>query len=166
MADPNLSFWEFSLAVYSRSGVPDACLELQDKHGADVNVVLFMLWVADRGRRLSAEDIVGMVNLTADWQSEVVRPLRLARRFLKMPATEWQLQETAALRARIKTNELEAERLQQRVMANFFYAHSMGQPDEFNAAALTNLQTYATSLGVVFPKQIVSLLMKVARHEI
>lgn len=55
--------------------------ELQDKHGADVNIVLFMLWVADQGRRLSADDIGRITNLIADWQNELVRPLRLARRF-------------------------------------------------------------------------------------
>src|SRR5262249_1547403 len=146
MADPNVSFWEFSLAVYSKSGVPDACLELQDKHGADVNIVLFMLWVADQERHLSADDVGSIINLTADWQREVVRPLRLTRRFLKAPAPEWQLLETATLRTRIKADELEAERLQQSVMANFFHAHSMGQADEFEVSALANLAAYASSL--------------------
>ncbi|MEH2512816.1 uncharacterized protein (TIGR02444 family) [Nitrobacteraceae bacterium AZCC 1564] len=162
---PSASFWEFSLTVYSKSGVPDACLELQDQHGADVNIVLFILWVADQGRRLSAQDISKITSLVADWQNEVVRPLRLARRFLKVPAAEWQLQETAALRERIKADELEAERLQQSAMASFFHGHAMGQPDESNMAALANLQTYATSLGVVFPEPVISLLMKAARNE-
>ncbi len=164
MAAPNTSFWDFSLAVYSKSGVPDACLELQDKHGADVNIVLFMLWVADQGRCLSVEDIGKLTDLIAGWQNEVVRPLRVARRFLKAPAEEWQLQETAALRARIKADELEAERLQQSVMTNFFHSQSLGQADESHSAALTNLKTYAASLGVVFPEHIVSLLMKSARR--
>lgn len=85
---------------------------------------------------------------------------------MKAPASEWQLQETAALRARIKADELEAERLQQSVMANFFHSHSMGQADEVDAAAIANLEAYAASLNTVFPKQIVSLLMKAARHEV
>lgn len=164
MAAP--SFWEFSLSVYSKPGVPEACLELQDKHGADVNIVLFMLWVADQRRRLSAEDIGKVAKLIAGWQNEVVTPLRVARRFLKTPAAAWQLEETAALRARIKADELEAERLQQSVMANFFHAHSIGQADESNGAALANLKIYATSLDVVFPELIVSMLMKAARREI
>lgn len=162
MSSPSASFWEFSLAVYSKPSVPEACLELQDKFGADVNIALFMLWVADQGRRLSAEDIGRVNNLIAGWQNDVVRPLRVARRFLKAPAAEWQLEETAALRARIKADELEAERLQQYAMANFFHAHSMGQADDANAAGPSNLQTYAASLGVVFPEYIMSLLMKAA----
>lgn len=165
MAAPHTSFWDFSLAVYSKPGVPDACLELQDKQRADVNIVLFVLWVADQGRRLSAEDITKIAGLIAGWQNEVVRPLRVARRFLKAPAAEWQLPETADLRARIKAEELEAERLQQSVMTNFFRSQLLGQADESDSAALANLEAYAASLGVIFPEHIVSLLMKSARHE-
>lgn len=166
MVKQSASFWEFSLAVYSKAGVPDACLELQDKHRADVNIVLFMLWVAEQGRRLDAEDIAKLTGLIAEWQNDVVRPLRFARRFLKTPALEWQLPETAALRARIKADELEAERLQQSVMESFFHGHSMGEADDPNVAALANLKIYAASLGVVFPERIVSVLMKAARLDI
>lgn len=164
MAHPRASFWEFSLSVYSKPEVPEACLELQDKFSADVNVVLFMLWVADQGRRLDAQDVVRIFRLVTDWQNEVVRPLRLARRVLKSPAAEWQLEEAAALRQRIKADELEAERIQQTVMANFFHGDTIGQPDEFHVAAQSNVRTYAASLGVVFPDEIVSLLIKSARH--
>jgi uncharacterized protein (TIGR02444 family) len=164
MARPRSSFWEFSLAVYSKPEVPEACLELQDKFSADVNVLLFMLWAADQGRRLDAQDISKVAGLVTDWQNEVVRPLRLTRRFLKSPAAAWQLEEVTALRQRIKANELEAERVQQTVMANFFYGDTIGQPDEFDPAVQFNIKTYAALLGVVFPDETVSLLMKSARH--
>jgi uncharacterized protein (TIGR02444 family) len=164
MARPRPSFWEFSLAVYSKPEVPEACLELQDKFSADVNIVLFVLWAADQGRRLDTQEIARVATLVTDWQNEVVRPLRFARRFLKSPVSEWQLEETAGLRQRIKADELEAERVQQTVMANFFDSDTIGQPDEFNAAAQSNIKTYAASLGVVFPEQIVLLLMKSARR--
>jgi uncharacterized protein (TIGR02444 family) len=164
MVRPRSSFWEFSLAVYSKPEVPEACLELQDKFSADVNIVLFVLWAADQGRRLDVQDIARVASLVTDWQNEVVRPLRFARRFLKTPAAEWQLEETAVLRQRIKADELEAEHVQQTVMASFFHSDTIGQPDEFNAAARSNIKTYATSLGVVFPERLVSLLIKLARH--
>lgn len=165
MTSPSSSFWEFSLSVYSKQGVPEACLELQDKYKADVNIVLFVLWVAEQGRRLSTEDIGRLTSLTTDWQNEVVRPLRLARRFLKTPASEWQLPETATLRELIKADELEAEHLQQSVMEKFFYGHSIGEGDDADVAALANLEAYAAALSVIFPEQIISLLMKSARHE-
>jgi hypothetical protein len=33
-------FWDFSLALYAKEGVADACLLLQDKLGYDVNLLL------------------------------------------------------------------------------------------------------------------------------
>ena len=49
---PAESFWSFSLTVYGRPGVEAACLELQDRFGADVNLALYCLWI---GRSLTPE---------------------------------------------------------------------------------------------------------------
>lgn len=37
------SFWQFSSRHYSLPGVAPACLELQDNHGANINLLLFLL---------------------------------------------------------------------------------------------------------------------------
>ena len=50
-------FWTFSLGYYRGAGVSEACLELQDKCGVDVNVVLFLLWLASQKRRLGADQV-------------------------------------------------------------------------------------------------------------
>ena len=42
-------FWAFSLDVYGRPGVAPACLALQDRHGLDVNLLLFCCWAASQG---------------------------------------------------------------------------------------------------------------------
>ena len=50
MAEPSSSsdqgspFWRFSLQLYRLPGVAEACIELQEKCGADVNLLLFLLW--------------------------------------------------------------------------------------------------------------------------
>ena len=46
------AFWAFSLQFYGREHVPSMCVAMQDGHGADVEMVLFALWCATRGRRL------------------------------------------------------------------------------------------------------------------
>ena len=43
------AFWRFSLELYARDGVPAACLALQDREGADVNLVLLALWLGESG---------------------------------------------------------------------------------------------------------------------
>ncbi len=47
-------FWDFSLAVWGREAVEPACLALQERHGIDVNVLLFCGWAGRRGRALDA----------------------------------------------------------------------------------------------------------------
>ena len=159
MPESESSFWTFSLKVYAEQAVADVCLNLQDQFDADVNVVLFMLWSAARGRRLSAREIGDIVELVKPWHINVVRPLRLARRSLKIPLPDWPRQEAEALRQRIKSDELEAERLQQLMLACFAQANDIGQPDTALAASASNLGNYANLLNVVFPDRAVSILV-------
>lgn len=99
-------FWDFSLAVYGRPGVPACCLALQDRRGVDVNVLLFAAWAGlDCGIRLSAGDIARIDGSVSGWRDEMVRPLRALRRRAKT--------EDDALYRRMKAAELEAERVQQ-----------------------------------------------------
>ena len=47
---PDCAFWDFSLEAYARPGVAPACLDLQERHGADVNLLLFACWLSASGR--------------------------------------------------------------------------------------------------------------------
>ncbi|WP_042695500.1 TIGR02444 family protein [Azospirillum sp. B506] len=99
-------FWDFSLAVYGRPGVPACCLALQDRRGVDVNVLLFAAWAGlDCGIGLSADELLRIDGTVAGWREEVVRPLRALRRRAKA--------EDDAFYRRMKAAELEAERVQQ-----------------------------------------------------
>ncbi|CAO3429664.1 TIGR02444 family protein [Azospirillum doebereinerae] len=99
-------FWDFSLAVYGRPGVPACCLALQDGRGIDVNLLLFAAWAGmDCATALSAEALERVDSAVAAWRREVVQPLRAVRRRVKA--------EDEALYRRMKAVELEAERIQQ-----------------------------------------------------
>jgi uncharacterized protein (TIGR02444 family) len=75
-------FWGFSLRIYARPDVPQACLALQDEGGADVNLVLFLLYLADCGRMLDEAAVAALDQATRDWREQVVKPLRGVRRLL------------------------------------------------------------------------------------
>lgn len=110
---PAPDFWSFSLDFYGRSGVAEACLELQDRHGLDVNLVLYCCW---RGDILAQGQIQAAIDLTAPWRTEIVQPLRALRRRLKPGFPPFPDAEALALRKRIADAELEAERLQQQAL--------------------------------------------------
>jgi uncharacterized protein (TIGR02444 family) len=80
---PANPFWDYSVELYRRPGVEAACLELQRRHGLDVNQVLLCCWQASRGGRLDRGLLGRAGEVVASWQGEVVRPLRALRRRLK-----------------------------------------------------------------------------------
>ncbi|MFP2768559.1 TIGR02444 family protein [Oceanisphaera sp. KMM 10153] len=50
MSQPDADqFWQFSEQHYPRPGVAQACLQLQDEHGANVNLLLLLLLLEERG---------------------------------------------------------------------------------------------------------------------
>lgn len=42
-------FWQFSEQHYARPGVADVCLQLQDDYGANVNLLLLLVMLEERG---------------------------------------------------------------------------------------------------------------------
>lgn len=153
----NSPFWDFSLAFYGRPGIAEICLDLQDRSGADVNVVLFLLWQAQRRRRLSPVDIEKLMALISGWQQQVVRPLRGVRRFLKDPGPAWTAENVASLRQRVKAEELLAERLQQAAMETAF--PNPGETDDVRAAAQASLENYSRIIKTEFPARHLSTIL-------
>ncbi len=147
----NSPFWQFSLRVYRTEGIPDACIALQDNHGVDVNVLLYLLWLASQGRQLGKGDVAGIIASVDNWRQSVVVPLRTARRFMKVAPANLASPETAALRDRVKAAELEAERLQQEALFAHTPANAIGAAcADKRRAANDNLSLYAAALGCDF----------------
>lgn len=115
---PAHPFWDFALDVYRRPGVSDACLQLQERHHLDVNLLLFVSWIGASGRgRLTPHDIGICIDTVGPWHDAVVRPLRGVRRMLKgdLGATPAGL--TQALRREIQGREIDAEHIEQLMLA-------------------------------------------------
>lgn len=141
------AFWRFSLRFYAREGVPPLCLQLQDAHGADVNYLFFILFLASHGRRLTAADVRRIHEATAEWRERAVKPLRALRRDLKDGVAGMDAQTVESLRSGIKRCELHAERLQQEMLERTFPAAEQGTPDTAANAAAANVAAYGSLLG-------------------
>jgi len=105
------AFCGFAAALYARPGVAALCLDLQDKAGRDVNLLLLCLWAGEAlGLALDEGELADLAAAVAPWNAVAVHPLRALRRSLKgMPTAE-------TVRAKIGAAELEAERLAQRLL--------------------------------------------------
>ena len=142
-------FWRFSLSFYRQAGVAEACIALQDGCGVDVNLMLFLLWLAAGGRQLSVENIKELDAAVRGWRDLTIVPIRDVRRKLKGAPTLVEAGRQEAFRTKIKAVELEAERLQQEAL----YARSRSAPNSATAppaAARANLAGYERMLGTRF----------------
>jgi len=152
-------FWSFSLRIYRQAGVPDACLALQDGAGVDVNVLLFGLFCAAQGRKLSTADLSAIAAFIEPWRSSVVVPLRGVRRFLRETPGGFEGEQTPALRQRIKAVELEAERLQQEALSARWPVETLGTQAPAPTAARANIEAYGACLGAEFDSNAVEALL-------
>lgn len=117
-AFPPSDFWDFSVALYGKPGVASACLALQERHGVDVNVLMFCLWLAASGRGpVPAERLGEAFAAAAAWHAEIVRNLRALRKRLKTPVGTADPALAQALRARIQKIEIDAEHVEQLALA-------------------------------------------------
>lgn len=148
--DRGSEFWRFSLSLYRMDGVPAACIELQDKHGLDVNIMLFALWLASRERAVSSADLTQADELVRQWRSQAVVALRGVRRFLREPPNGFAGEAAAALRDKVKAAELECERLQQEALFAARSVHDWGRAEAPWVAAELNLDACAQCLGAIF----------------
>lgn len=112
------TFWDFSLACYARTGVAKACLDLQDRRGLDVNMLLFGCYAAHAcGVALSVKEILAFESAVVAWQAGVVLPLRAARRALTDGLEDVSACALDAIKTRIKEAELAAEQAEQDCLA-------------------------------------------------
>lgn len=145
MANRDEDLWAFALGVYAAPGIEAVCLELQDRFGADVVLVLFLVWLGLGGRRTAGEELEGYADLARGWQDGIIRPLREARRRLKAAAGHG----VPAAYQSVKETELMLEREELRSLSDLSQAREFA----FNAGAggrqmaADNLEAYFALLA-------------------
>jgi uncharacterized protein (TIGR02444 family) len=129
--------WRFSLAVYRGAGVQEECLDVQERFGVDVNLLMLCAYVGVvEGAVLSASDVADALEASGAWHGNVVEALRQVRRTLKPwgagehDPEKWEpvfgkdhapikatfANVVEALRTKVKGAELEAEQIEQAMM--------------------------------------------------
>jgi uncharacterized protein (TIGR02444 family) len=152
-------FWRFSLKYYGQAGVSDACIALQDGCGVDVNLLLFLFWLASERQVLSPDDVKKLDATIKSWRELTIIPIRDTRRKLKGAKTFVDPRKQEALRDKVKAVELEAEKLQQEALYAFTQTGPLGEPSEPQAAARGNVAAFERAMGASFPKASVDVLV-------
>jgi len=151
-------FWRFSLRFYARPQVGSACIALQDEAGADVNLMLFLLYLAEQNRQVTGDDIARLDGAVHAWRERVVKPLRDLRRALKPGIGEIPFAVSENFRGQIKRLELESEQIEQHFLERLGAETGGMQAVSRMAAAQANLAAYAAHLGG-FPAEPVATIL-------
>jgi uncharacterized protein (TIGR02444 family) len=110
--------WAFALAIYAKPGVAEACLALQNEAGVDVMLLLMATFAAVKRRQLlTAGEIASLDEACAPWREQIVRRLRAIRTELKAGPRPAPGEATEPFRAKIKAIELDAEKLENLLLA-------------------------------------------------
>lgn len=101
-------FWPWLLDTYSKAGVSEALIALQDREHLNVNAAMFCCWLATQGIRLTHEGASEIETLNEAWAKDIVAPVRTVRRVLKTsPLIDDEKRKD--IRGRIQAIELELE---------------------------------------------------------
>ena len=143
------AFARYAFRLYGRAGVARACLALQDRAGADVNLVLLACWWGASGRgRLSVAAFGRARRALAVWNRDVVHALRRVRRALKAGAGARPNAGSDPLRRRILAAELAAERIAQARIVTALAATAQRMPSAPASAIGASLVAYCRSAGI------------------
>lgn len=144
-------FWDFSLSVYGKGGVPEACIALQDRHRLDVNILLFCLYNGFRGMPvLTRSRLATIMNLSGGWNREIVCGLRAVRHRLKEEFSGVPAKRLAHLRQQVLEIEIDCEHAEQLSLAGEMtdaIDDSLSGQDRCQLS-LANLKNYFTALDV------------------
>lgn len=145
--DPELPLdgplWRFATRVYGRPGVAQACLALQQRFDADVNLLLFAAWLgAERATPLPAALAHEARQRVTAWHEEIVRPLRAVRQRMKAGPAPAPCAATEALRDALKAVEIGSERIELALLETLAPEAAPGPSgSDIDAIVRSNLRT-------------------------
>ena len=151
------ALWPYALELYARPGAEPLLLELQDGHGQCVPFLIWSLWLAASGRRAGATELAAGADLALAWQDAAVTPLRRLRRELKAPGKPSAERARGALRGKVASLELEAERMLLQMLQE-----ASAAPGEAPMDLLESLEAAARAWGGAAPRGLLERLAAIA----
>lgn len=115
------SCWNYALELYSKQGVSESCLLLQDRLGVDVSFLLVVIFFAEqRNIWIEADHLKELDQSISDWRQETVQPLRAARIRLKQSLSKSPSDLASELYRQVKASELIAEKREMEILTETF----------------------------------------------
>lgn len=146
----------FSLDIYQQKEVKEICLNLQDQFGFNVNFILAAMWAAAWQQEIKLSHFKFFQQQLWSIETEIVRPLRHARRAVSADLFSFPPEEKAVFKEQLLAVEIAAEKLFQQqlealILNQFSEMKNQVQSvkkvslnsEDFKKLAVTNLLQYA-----------------------
>ncbi|WP_281018467.1 MULTISPECIES: TIGR02444 family protein [unclassified Minwuia] len=148
---PPNDLWDYATRVYARGAAKQACLALQDRHGLDVNVMLFCCWVASSGRGTFRDgELDQALRAVADWRGNAINALHGLKLYLKGDTAPAPRPLSDDLRRVIVESELHAEHVEVLMLHASMTRAGTGTFDRLRQIedSLSNLFAYLARVGI------------------
>jgi len=154
-AGEGAQLWRFSLDLYSKAPMQQACLAWQHEFNIDINQFLYAIWQSSRQVQLHIDDVQRLIQMVHIWRQDIVLPLRRVRKRLQTypgfesGAVNADSFAPAKLYQGVLEQEIEAEHYQQLEMAAMALPQSVREEVDFPILVKRNIATYLAAEGHV-----------------
>lgn len=93
MVSDNNSLWTYACGVYDFGDVKNQCLDLQDIYSANIDIVLWLCWLHERGRHINSEGLSEALRIVGGINQELLNGLRELRAQLTASSSFTRVQE-------------------------------------------------------------------------
>lgn len=115
--------WTFAVAIYQDEAAKAHCLSIQARYGLSISILLGGIWAGAQGYgRLGATHLEMAIRRGVEWHREIIDPMRALRWRLRQTPPAGLTGRAESLRHRLLDEELEAERIEQRIFLEDFPA--------------------------------------------
>lgn len=102
--------WDFASALYAEPSIQELCLQLQDQHNANVNLILWCCWLESEGKPLGADSLIRAEELVLPLDQSLIVPLRKLRS--EVVNTALTRVQQSVIKKQLLSAELTAEKVQ------------------------------------------------------
>lgn len=143
---PESELWNYSTHIWTLPGVEDLCIRLQTEYDADVNLLIYCLWLGEQKRCLNDDDLQVMLDTVKPWQT-MIKPLRDSRRMMQQQLIAMPSELVEQTIANMKEMEINAEHMAQLALGKALVTENIHLSGDASSAdcGLANLQLYMLS---------------------
>ncbi|MEL6507205.1 MAG: TIGR02444 family protein [Pseudomonadota bacterium] len=109
--------WAWASMAYGRGAAKTVLIDVQDRFGVHVNIILWCAWCGAAGQALQRVEILNAVEIANQWSGHVTAALRDARRGVRAMPERFRAHAADSLYGDIIAIELAAERLELGMLA-------------------------------------------------